>query len=393
MINDEHFPSKGADTVNVIRTAAALGEAGADVNLIIPKLWENNMTYEELCKYYGVGHTFKLTRIPTIAPPSRTVRFEKLTHSMAAPLLSIIEKTDIVYSRNLIPLALANIAKKPWVFETYRRFAEETPWLAQMTRFLPLKNALAAVTHADMSRDSLEALGFEKEAILTAHSGYMEREVLPRIDKMQARRECNLDIEGKVVLLLGNIDPYVRLDWLLATSKELPHVTFVFVGGGKEQQDYWKNKCSEQGIKNTVFIENQPPAKVRQFLYTADVLAVVPRNADLEQDKMGIFPSLYKVLPGIPMKLFIYKAVGIPIFCPDVQYVQEILKHHKNAFLAPLEPPDKVTEVLAEALENKELRKKVVSCALRESKSKTWNDRGKSILDFLKQRLSVRGWN
>ena len=47
-------------------------------------------------------------------------------------------------------------------------------------------------------------------------------------------------------------------------------------------------KCLEQGIANTVFIENQPPAKVRQFLYTADVLAVVPRNADLEKNKMGI---------------------------------------------------------------------------------------------------------
>ena len=146
VINDEHFPSKGADTVNVMRTAAALGEAGADVNLVIPKLWENNMGFEELCDYYGVEPAFKLTRIPTIAPPSRTVRFEKLTHSMAAPLLSLIRSADVVYSRNVIPLLLAHLAGKPWVFETYRRFYEETPWLAHVTRFLPLKKACFRLT-------------------------------------------------------------------------------------------------------------------------------------------------------------------------------------------------------------------------------------------------------
>jgi glycosyltransferase involved in cell wall biosynthesis len=391
MINDEHFPFKAADTINVVRTAAALGEAGAHVDLAVPKLSKGNPGLEELCRYYGVPPTFNLIRVPTLAPTSRSLRLEKISHGLLAPWISIIKKSDIVYSRNFIPLALARLLGKPWVLETYRRFAEETPWILGLTKHLPLDKALAAVAHSKQSRDNLERLGFRAEAVLVAYSGYLDEEVLPRIEKKEALSLSNLKMEGPIVLHLGNLDPYVRIDWLLKIAKNLSSVTFLFVGGYEEQHGYWRNECDKMALNNIVFVRNQPPSEVRKYIYTADVLAVVPRNADFQQEsKSFLLPSLYKVLPGIPMKIFLYKASGVPIFSPELPYLTEVLHDGENAFLAPLNSTSEATEILRRAIEDKKLAKKIAKASMEDKGLMTWHARGESILRFLDKRMSER---
>jgi glycosyltransferase involved in cell wall biosynthesis len=391
MINDEHYPFKSADTINVVRTASGLGAAGAQVDLLVPRLWGENLDRDALCRYYGVAPSFRLIRIPTPFPTSRTVRIEKLTHGLAAPWLSLMRGADVVYSRNFIPLLLAHGIGKPWVFETYRRFVEETPWLPRVSRYLPLDRALGAVVHSEMSARNLAELGFPRDGILTAYSGYLDEEVRPRLSKAAALRACGLDIDGPVVLHLGNVDPYIRLDWLLAPAARMPDVTFLFVGGYPAQQAHWIDRCAQMGVHNARFIPNQPPAEVRKYLYTADLLAVVPRNADYGPPPGSVlFPSLYSVLPGIPMKIFVYKASGIPIISPDLPYVREVLRHGENAFLAPRDSVDGVAGVLRQALDDRAGAKRVADRALNESSLHTWAERGRVVGDFIADRLAGR---
>lgn len=393
MINDEHFPHRGADTINVVRTASGLGEAGAEVDLVVPRLWGENLDLEALCDHYGVPATFRLVHVPTPLPTSRRLRLEKLTHSALAPWLAVLRRADVIYSRNFLPLAFAQRIGRPWVYETYRRFAEETPWLPKLTRRLPLDDALAAVVHSEGSGENLVRLGFPREAVFTAYSGYLEREVLPRLDKAEARRVCGLeDVEGPVVLLLGNVDPFIRLDWLLRIAQRLPQVTFLFVGGYPAQHAHWKGVFAEMGLENVRMVLHQPPGKVRQYLYTADVLTVVPRNADLETERREgvILSSLYSVLPGLPMKLFLYKATGLPIFAPNMPYLHEILTHEHDAMLAPLHDDEAATAMLARLLDDEALQARLGEASRTDPKLNTWSERGARILRFLEGRLQAR---
>lgn len=394
VINDEHYPFKGADTINVIRTAAAMGSAGARVDLVIPKLRNKDQRIETLCEHYGTKPTFNLFLVPTLAPASRKLRIEKLTHNALAPWLSILNRSDVVYSRNIAPAIFAQLAGRPWVLETYRRFADEMPMLPRLTRKLPLGGALGAIAHSQMCAESMKKLGFREEAILVAHSGYNKGEVLPRMTKEEALAQCNLKIDGPVVLHLGSIEPYVRLDWLFEAGVQLPEVTFLLVGGYRHQQEHWRRECARIGLDRVVFVEDQPPAQLRKYLYAADLLAVVPRNADLETGRSrslgSAFTNLSKVLPGIPMKIFLYRASGIPIFSPDLPYVREILRDRENAFLAPLKDREKVTSTLREAVDNKELGRRLAKNILEDERFTTWEERGARILKFLERRLAAR---
>jgi glycosyltransferase involved in cell wall biosynthesis len=386
MLNDEHYPLKEADTINVVRTASGLGQAGARVDLVVPRLWGRNATAEELGAHYGVPATFNLIRVPTLFPTLRSLRVEKLTHPVLAPWLGHLVRADVIYSRNLLPLALAHALGVPWVFETYRRLAEQIPLLRLLGPRLPLRRALAAVAHAERCAENLVQIGFERDAVLTAYSGYLPAEVEPPLDRETARRVCGLELDGKVVLYLGNADPYIRLDWLLDVAGHLPDVTFVFVGGYRAQHDTWRRYGRRRGLGNAVFVEHQAPCRVRPFLYTADALAVVPSNVDLEHRRRGL--GLYRTLPGIPMKIFIYKATGIPIFAPDLSYMHEVLRRDENAVLGPVDDPPRAARRLRRLLEDRETARRLAAAARADATQHTWAERGARILRFIERRLA-----
>ncbi len=390
MINDEQFPYKAADTINVVRTASSLGEAGARVELLVPWMYKGGLPRDELCAYYGVPPTFELVRLPSPAPITRILRPEKMTHALLAPWVALARGCDLIYSRNLAPLVFAELMGKPWVFETYRRFVEETPWLPNLTRLLPLDHALAAVTHSELSARSLREMGYKREAILTVYSGYLPQEVSPRLEKKAAREMCGLDIQRPVVLHLGNIDPYIRIDLLLHMALRLPQYSFLFVGGYDRQQAYWRKVVREMGLDNVIFVANRPPAEVRQYVYAADVLSVVPRNADLVTQGSGFSLSLYKVLPGLPMKIMLYAATGIPIFAPNLPYLREILQDGDNAVLYPIDSADQAASRLRGLIEDDALSGRVSKTALHDRRFNTWSERGRRILDFLQDRMSER---
>ena len=71
-ISDARFPHSGADTLVIVHTVAALGAAGADVELVAPRLWRSHNSRRALCEHYGVAPTFTLTRLPSFPPKSAT---------------------------------------------------------------------------------------------------------------------------------------------------------------------------------------------------------------------------------------------------------------------------------------------------------------------------------
>ncbi len=391
MINDERFPSKAADTINVVRTAAGLGQAGATVELVIPRLRGHNADRDELCEYYGVDPTFTLTRLAALAPRHRpAVRPEKLSHALLAPWHALRQGADVIYSRNFVPLAVAQMVGRPWVFETYRRFVEESPRLPALTRWLPRSHALGVIAHSQRCANNMMALGFQPPSVLRAYSGYQEDEVLPRLDQRTAREACGLPLDRPIVLHLGNIDPFVRIDTLFAVAQRLPAVLFLFVGGHAPEHQYWNERARALELNNVQFVAHQPPSQVRRYVYVADALAVAPRNADLEAPSAGPSLSLFRILPGFPMKIITYLASGVPVFAPDLPYLTELLRHRDNAFLYPVDSPERASQILQDLLGDSGFARALAQRSQARVQGLTWANRARTILTFLESRLRER---
>ncbi len=389
ILSDEHYPHTGADTIVIVNTAAALGAAGAEVELVTPKLWRRHQSVEEICEHYGVRSTFKLTRLPSWPPPQRTLRLEKLAHGFLGPLHAALQRCDLIHSRDLIPLIVANASNLPWSFETYRRHAEEKPWLPPIIRRLGLSRAVGAIAHSRASANDLAALGFESDAVLVARPGISPERFSPRLDKVAARQRCGLDVDGPIISYVGNVGPMKGTDEIIDLARRIPDARFLVVGGNANAVHEMQKSLESQRIGNVIMVGHQPPPKVAQYLYAADVLFA---PAIFFNSFSGTFSELLplRVLPGTPLKLYDYLAAGRPIVSADQPHNRDLLRHEHTALMVPPSDGEASAAAIKRLLADSKLAEQLSNNTLTEATEYTWENRGKRMLEFFELRLRNR---
>lgn len=389
MLSDEHYPYTGADTIVIMNTAAALGAAGAEVELLVPRLFSGHMDAEAVMAHYGVAPTFTLTRLRSWPFTERRLRLEKLTHGVAGPVAAAFKKADVIHSRDMIPLMLANVMSRPWSFETYRRHAEETPWLTKLTRFMGLRRAVGAVAHSNAAAVSLKQIGFDPDGVLVARPGFDPQRFTPRLSKTVARKQLGLPGKGPLVVYVGNVGPSKGTDEMVDLAEALPDVRFLVVGGNDDAVAALRAELEEKALTNVILAGHQPPGDVATFMYAGDVLFV---PAIYHNAYAGSLAGLlrFQTLPGTPLKLYGYLACGRPIVSADQPHTRDLLTHEKTALMVP--PKDAVAAAAAirRLLEDKTLSSRLSKNAKAKAVTYTWENRGKKMLEFFERRLAAR---
>ncbi len=389
MISDEHYPHTGADTVVVMNTAAALGAAGADVELITPKLWWQHKDADEVIAHYGVKPAFTLTRLPSWPPPTRKLRLEKLTHGLIAPLHARRTRCDIIHSRDLVPLLLAQSIGVPWSFETYRRHVEEKPFLPRLTRHIGLSRAIGAVAHTPSSAADLLEVGFTEEQVVVARPGIDFERFEPVLSKTGARKAIGADIHRPLVVYVGNVGPSKGTDEIGDLAVRLPHVDFLVVGGAAEAVLRLKEDLLSKNIGNVKLVGHQPPGDLAKFMYAADVLFVPAIFHNTHAGSLaGLLP--FHSLPGTPLKIYGYLAAGRPIVAADQPHTRDLLTHERNALMVPPKDSGAAAAAIARLLDDEILAKRLSVAAREAAAEYTWEKRGRKMLDFFERRLSAR---
>ncbi len=389
ILSDEHYPHTGADTIVIINTAAALGAAGAEVELVTPKLWRRHQSEEEICAHYGVRHTFKLTRLTGWPPPKRTLRLEKLAHGLLGPIHATLRNSDLIHSRDLIPLIVANTWNLPWSFETYRRHAEEKPWLPPIMRRLGVSRAVGAIAHSKASGNDLVELGFDSDAVLVARPGISPGRFSPSLDKVTARQRCGLDVDGPIISYVGNVGPMKGTDEIVDLARRIPKARFLVVGGSAKAVAEMRKSLESQHIDNVIMVGHQPPPEVPKFLYAADVLFV---PAIFFNSFSGTFSELLplRILPGTPLKLYDYLATGRPIVSADQPHNRDLLRHEHTALMVPPSDGEATATAIQRILADPALAERLSNNSLTEAGEYTWENRGKRMLEFFETRLKNR---
>jgi glycosyltransferase involved in cell wall biosynthesis len=146
---------------------------------------------------------------------------------------------------------------------------------------------------------------------------------------------AKLGLSGKFnIVFAGNLGNPQSLESVLPAAdilrKESPNVQFVFVGTGIKTEDL-KKRAHNMGLRNVLFIPQQPMSEIGAILALADVLLV-----HLKDD------PLFRIT--VPCKIQAYLAVGRPILVGVRGDAADLVVNAKAGFPCTPENAESIAE-------------------------------------------------
>jgi glycosyltransferase involved in cell wall biosynthesis len=388
VVSDEHFPHRGADTEVIVNTAAALGEAGAEVTLLTPWLWHKQTDPDALYDYYGVAPSFRHRPLFNPFPPERVLRSQQFVHGALASLSRPFREADVVHSRDLAPLVTAHALGRPWSYETYRKHLAEKPWIGPLTHRLDLDRAVGAIAHSEQSRADLIALGFPRDAVLVARPGFNRSAFDGVPAKDEARERLGLDSTRAIVGYIGNIGRSKGVETCLAAMQPIEDADLLVVGGSPREVEEVECGLPAGQRSRVIFSGHRPAVDVPLYLAACDALLVPPLDFNSRGPLLDrLLPT---VLPGTPLKIYPYWAARRAVIAADQPHNTEILRHERTALLYdPVSIPS-FTQAIRRALDEPEMAEQIATRAAAEVAELTYAARAEKMLAFFERRLAER---
>jgi glycosyltransferase involved in cell wall biosynthesis len=392
-VSDERFPSRWTDTQQIVKTATALADDGARVDLVLPRCFGRSffasaaVRRAELGRYYGVDPRFELTQIPTIPAGALPLRLEKLTHAVAAPLYALFGRHDVYYTRDVPSLLTALAAGRYVMFESHRVLKQHYPGKylgVRIARRFP--RLLGVVTNAEFIARSYRDMGFAAEEVAVVHNAFDPRDMQPALAKDEARRAIGAGAgaghAGPVVCYTGHIQRRKGIDAVVALAARLPEALFVVCGGFPDEVAAAEKLAAAAAARNVRFMGWIDLSRLAPYLYAADVLLIPPTRAPLEQHGNTV----------LPMKTYSYLAAGRVIVAPRLPDVEEVLHDGENALLVPPDDVDAAAAAVRRAFGDAALAARLGAAASADQHHYTWQARARQIRAFIGERLAaVRG--
>lgn len=281
--------------------------------------------------------------------------------------IKYILETDVVYSRNLSILWLANFFGKKIVWEMH-----DGLFGFNLKLFNQLKDKLKIVVISGALKNYLiKNFSFNEEKILVAHDGvFLEKyDKLRNIDKSILRKSLNLPQDKIIIMHTGSLYRGRGAELFEVVIKNFPELYFVQVGGNDENIKEWKEYYKE--CSNILFVGHQNNDNLMKYQMSADLL----------------FLPLTKKSPiwwcTSPMKLFEYMATGIPILGSNVGSVGEVL-NKKNAIIFDPDDEDSIINGINSFLLSKNNINELAQQAYKDVKTNyTWGIRVKNIIEYI----------
>lgn len=200
-----------------------------------------------------------------------------------------------------------------------------------------IRNSLIAFPVCNALADLCKQAGAKK--IVTLHDiSQLKNPGQPPTGKIREETQ----IEGKILLYCGNLEPYQGVDLLLDSfaiaAERATDLHLVVIGGEPDDIRKYNDKAKEMGVrKRTHFLGPRPFEEIDAYLADANIL-VAPRIRGI----------------NTPMKVFPYLHSGKPVLLTDLPTHSQLLTQNE-AYLAPPDPVG-FAQGLVELSENKQLQ-------------------------------------
>lgn len=374
-VNDQIFPSTETDAEQIMQTISTLSENGAEIDLLLPEKWfsTHKLSIDDLEKHYQLDLNITLRTQKSLFPSFRF--FEKYAHAFSVVFDKNVRNADVVYTRNLptlVPLLL--FTKTPVVYETFRPWPDQLFYMKTLFKWINRQKLfLGAVLHSHFAKRSYRRIDFNDNKLFVAHNGYNPHHIRPYLSKKEAREKLNLPMDSQIVVYTGNVSLKKGIGLLLDMAEALPKTLFIIVGSKKRDAV----EIRAEKIDNVTIIPWQSFKSTVPFLYAADILIIPPSSAPLQKVGNTV----------LPIKTFLYLAIGRAIFAPNNPDLTEILADNENAVLVDPDDINCAIDGIKELLNDKEKIDRIGKNAQEISLNLTYLNRSKTILAFIKKRL------
>ncbi|MFA4833286.1 MAG: glycosyltransferase family 4 protein [Patescibacteria group bacterium] len=364
------IPTEKAHGRQIMKMGEAFAEAGLEVELVIP--WRFSKIKESPFLFYDVEKKFKITKVFSLDLVNLgKIGFwiQAISFLVSAKIYLAFKKYDILYTReqfagiffdkfvlelHSLPENISRIHKKIW---------SKAKHLIVLTNFI---------------KDGLVNSGVSADKILIAPDGVDLKEFDIDITRNQAREKFGLPTEKIIFGYTGSFktmgmdkgisDIFKALKIILNDRQD---VSFLAVGGNKEDISYYKEMAQNLGVENNISLIPRVGAReLAEYQKACDIL---------------LMPFPYKKHYAFymsPMKMFEYMASRRPVIASDLPAIREILNEN-NAFFVKPDNPESLAKGIEEVLQNGVLADRILKKAYRDVGQYTWENRAINIIKFI----------
>jgi len=352
------LPTEKAHGLQILKTCEALAQEGAAVTLVVPRRF--NHIKEDPFAYYGLRARFPVVYLPTLD----LIRFgrigfimQTLTFSASAFFYVLFHRSDVVFSRDEVPLwFLLGLSKKTvWESHTGARNFFAHGVARRCTKLVAISGGIKKLYMRQ---------GIDAQKIIVAPDGVDLADFARTETTESARQRLGLPLDKKIALYIGRLDGWKGVDTLCKAAELLPAGIQVAIIGGEPAQI----KTMRALYPKVIFLGYRPYREVASNQAAADVL-VLPNTA-----KDAVSADLTS-----PLKLFTYMASSRPIVASDLLSIREVLDNTACYFAKPDDPRSFAGCIQEASADTEEAgRKAAVARAL--VKGYSWQARAKKIL-------------
>jgi glycosyltransferase involved in cell wall biosynthesis len=360
-LSTARIPDEWAHVIQIMKSCDAFAKQGADVTLLVPR--RAHTSKANPFTIAGVEENFTIKRLPCIDlfPGTQSrVFFWLRTFSFLffARLYLFTHAADIVYTREL----------HVWAPLSHTVFELHTVNPSIVKTIPRLRKARGTVVITEGIRTELSLCGFRSERVLVAPDAVDPSEFAFPESREEARKRLGVPMESTAIFYIGLLDAWKGADVLYEAAKLLaPAITTVIIGEGETPIEELKKRHPE-----ILFLGFLPYRELANNMAAADVL-ILPNSG--KSDISAKFTS--------PLKLFAYMTSGIPIVASRLPSIGEILSE-ENAFLATPDDAGALAEQVRYVVTHPEEAGTRAVRAKQDVLKYTWEDRAKSILEFVK---------
>jgi glycosyltransferase involved in cell wall biosynthesis len=383
VIYNDRFPSRIAHGVYLAKLCSSLSEAGADVELIVPKRFSE--VPGDPFVFYNIKNRFKITKIWSfdflIFAKYQPRLFYWLQYLNFYLLLFFYvlfrSRSRVIYTMDYLGPTLKILGYKV-VFESHGGLE------GGASTFLPLvlRSDLIVSTNPFIAKKFTDA-GYPKEETLVAPNGVdidnFEKEFSPD----NFRDHLGLPKDKKIIAYVGKLKTMGKgkgvLELVEAFSKIIisnPNTHLMIVGISEDEQRELIEIIKSYGIPGSdysLFLQ-VTQSEIADYMRASDILVMnYPKKEHYEY-----FMS--------PMKMFEYMASGKPIVSTDLASVREILNIN-NAVLVESDSVDSLTAGILKILNYPTMADRISKQAHKDVQQYTWNKRARKILDFIRSKI------
>lgn len=308
--------------------------------------------------------------------PVRPAALRHMLCGLTLVLRREFRQADLVYTRNLWVAWLALLFGQKVVFDHYRPWPDQIPPLQPwIYRLMCHRRFVVNICHSDYTRAKYRDLGVPERKLVRVWNGFEPSSLQPAIPTEAAKLSIGVPVDRKLVVYTGRVNHKKGLDLLVEAARRLADVTFILVGSyGNGPIETMANT-----VPNIRLVPWQPPERLRQYIFAADVLLIPPSWRPLAQYGSTV----------LPLKLFFYMASGRPILAGQTSDVMELLKHRQNAFLCRPDCVDALVAGLGTLTGDTALAARLAARALSDSQDLTWTARARTIAAVIERRLQA----